>query len=326
MSITRPALNSAQCSEGSKKEPEYPTFQPPPEGDQLLESSDGHAFRVHSLLLSLASPIFREIFRLADFRDTALKLTQDKEALSIVLEYIYPGKPLVVNTLPHIRKGLSAAKSYDIKGLTFALNEHLCRYMKCNSTSFDPLEVWDLASDFELIETREVAARLVTIGKRDFRRPKALAELAREYPEASALVRLVGSQGVRAKALTDVLFAFHRPPMSFLRNKDGSINPPRRIPIILMCPSCTTKIGSCGPIIPTWIVWWAHAVYEFLLCNTLEAGSHLFEPAIMWNHSACCTTCISSLMCDDTQRRRFVIWAGEVKAELALRLCEAESL
>lgn len=306
---------------------DYPTFQPLPGGDQVLQSSDGHNFRVHAMLLMLASSVFRKMLDSKNLGDRIIRLDEDKDALSMVLEYIYPGGSPVVNTLAHLKKGLAAAKAYELDSLTKDLDQQLRRCMKADPTSFEPFTVWDVANTFGLIETREIAAGLVTVARRDLRQPQILAELAREYPEVSALIRLVGAQGVRTKALADVLFAFHQPPMLlFTTTNTRSRGSPIRYSVLLMCTDCTTKVGTADYITPTWMVWWAHTAYDFLLSNPLETSDHLFEPSIMWNHPGCRSCCISALMCEPGHRSHFIAWASEVKAEIFWRLHEAESL
>ncbi|KAF8607129.1 hypothetical protein BDV93DRAFT_552874 [Ceratobasidium sp. AG-I] len=210
---------------------------------------------------------------------------------------------------------------------TNELDQQLRHYMKTKRYAFDALEVWNLSSTLGLKETQEAAARLVTVAWHDFREPHGLSELAREHPEASALIQLVGAQGVRAKALADVLFAFHRPSMLLRRPMhQGYGRPPILDPVLLMCSACTEKHSSASYIVPAWMVWWAHTAYTFLLSNPLEASGHLFEPAIMWNHEGCRPCCISALMCESTYRSYFIAWASGVKAELASSLQEAESV
>lgn len=149
----------------SENEPEYSTFQPPAGGDQGLQSSDGHEFRVHSILLTLSSSTFRKMFDSEDLRGRTIKLDEDKETLSLVLESIYPGKPPVVNALPLIQKGLAAAQVYNLDGLTYILDQQLRNSMKEDPKAFDPLAVWNTAKSFSLTETQKLAAELITVDR-----------------------------------------------------------------------------------------------------------------------------------------------------------------
>ncbi|KAF8596498.1 hypothetical protein BDV93DRAFT_571892 [Ceratobasidium sp. AG-I] len=320
MSTTQPPLDPIAPTDSPNGVSEYPTFQPPVGGDRVLRSSDEHDFRVHSVLLVMVSSVFRKMFDSEDMRGHVIKLNEDKEALSILFQYIYPGGCPALDNLTQIKKGLAAAGAYEVTGLTKELDQQLRRCMKANPIAFEPLKVWHLSITLGLKETQEAAARLVTVARHDFRRPQVLAELAREHPEAAPLIQLVGSQGVRAKALADILFVFNAPPMLFRRDTHPYT-------VFLMCPSCTRKIVTLtSNIVPAWMIQWAHTTYTFLLSNPIEASDHLFEPGNMWNQAASYRCCISVFMTDPTYRSYFIAWASGVRSKLALQLREAESV
>lgn len=234
MSATASSSNPIKPAEGSDDAPEYPVFQPLPGGDQVLRSSDNHDFRVHSVLLVLVSSVFREMLHDEQARGRVIQLNDDKEALSMLLQYIYPGTSPILDNWAHMKKGLAIARAYEVDGFTNELEQQLRRCMNANPSVFEPMKVWNFSNTFGFTEIQESAARLITVSQRDFRRPQVLGELAREHPEASALIRLVGSQGVRAKTLADVLFAFHKAPM-FFKTIFGDH---------LMCSQCIAQIRN----------------------------------------------------------------------------------
>ncbi|KAF8596505.1 hypothetical protein BDV93DRAFT_65285 [Ceratobasidium sp. AG-I] len=296
-------------------EPEYPTFQPPAGGDQVLQSSDGQEFRVHSILLTLSSSTFQEMFETEGSRDLAIKLEEDRETLSLVLQSIYPGKPPVADNLALIQKGLAAAQAYSLEGLTHILDQQLRLSMKENSTGFDPLAVWNTAKAFDLTETQKLASELVTVTRHDFRKPETLIRVAQDYSQDAALIRLVGAQGARAKVLTDVLFAFHQYPM-------------REEYKFLACHACNSRVGNHrAHFSPTWMVWWAHAAHDFLMTNSLEAADPLFNPSVMYTHrTVCCQGCLSEFTGNSQLHADFVSWATGVRDVIQQRLAEIETL
>lgn len=306
----------------SDDEPDALTFQPPAGGDQLLQSNDGHEFRVDSILLTLSSSTFRKMFETEDLRDRTIKLEEDRETMSLVLESIYPGKPPVVDTLALIQKGLAAAQSYNLEGLTYILDQQLRVSMKENPAAFNPLAVWNTAKSFDLTETQKLAVGLVTVKRHDFRTPKALTRVAENYSQDLALIRLVGSQGARAKVLTDVLFAFHQRPMRFeIGNSRGGVG-------LLACHGCNVGISNFGSrFSPNWMIWWAHETHKFLMSNSLEAASSFFDPSIMYAHRAvCCQGCLNEFTGNGQLHVDFVLWASGVKELIQTRLAEIEAL
>ncbi|KAF8607131.1 hypothetical protein BDV93DRAFT_520031 [Ceratobasidium sp. AG-I] len=309
-------------------EPDHTTFQPPAGGDQVLQSSDSHEFRVHSLLLALASSTFRKMFDAKDLRGRTIKLEEDRETLSLILQSIYPGKSPVADTLALIRKGLTAAQAYNLEGLTHLLDQQLRLSIHEAPSIFDPLAVWYTAKAFDLTKTQKVAAELVTVARYDFRTPEVLTRVTQDYSEDSALIRLVGIQGARAKVLTDILFAFHQPPMRVPLSTHQLPGFQVITDILLACSNCNDKIANCGSrFSPNWMIWWAHATHEFLMSNSLKAADSLFDPSAIYAHRAvCCQGCLNEFTSNAKLRANFVSWATGVRDVIQQRLAEIETL
>ena len=139
-----------------------------PDGDIILRSqgSPNRDFRVHKLILSLASPVFRDMFSIPQPKsDTEPKVdtevvdvTDPPQALDLVLRLIYPFPPPSVCSLGLIVDGIVIADKYNIEGARARLRLGLSKFI-----SEAPLRVYAIASRFEFDEEAEAASAL-TVG------------------------------------------------------------------------------------------------------------------------------------------------------------------
>ena len=124
-----------------------------PDGDIILRaqgSPNHHDFRVHKLVLSLASPVFREMFGIPQPRQNPLNVdievidvTDPPRGLDLVLRLIYPFLPPNVNSLDLLVEGLVIADKYNIEGARARLREPLNKFI-----NGAPLRVYAIASRF----------------------------------------------------------------------------------------------------------------------------------------------------------------------------------
>ena len=127
-----------------------------PDGDIILRAlgPPSRDFRVHKLVLSLASPVFKDMFSLPQptSEDPAssaagveiIEVTDPPDALDIILRMIYPlTPPSPDGGLGTLVECLVIADKYDIKGAKTRLHHVLARH---NATQ--PLRVYAIASRF----------------------------------------------------------------------------------------------------------------------------------------------------------------------------------
>lgn len=85
-------------------------FKPPLGGDVSLRSADGKIFCLHTLILSLASSAFSDMFAIGTQSTEIIDLSDDSEAISLMLGFIYPSAlPPVVVTYELLEKCLRIA-------------------------------------------------------------------------------------------------------------------------------------------------------------------------------------------------------------------------
>ena len=134
-----------------------------PDADIILRAlgPPSRDFRVHKLLLSLASPVFKDMFSLPQFKpdrqvasdDTetpsavgidVVEVTDPPKALEVILRMIYPFTPPSLNcNLDILVQCLIIADKYEIKGATARLRATLARTNVTQS-----LRVYAIASRF----------------------------------------------------------------------------------------------------------------------------------------------------------------------------------
>ena len=127
-----------------------------PDGDIILRTQGPpiHDFRVHKLILSLASSVFRNMFGVPQPRShtpnidvDVVDVTDPPRALDLVLKLIYPFPPPKVDDLDLLVQGLIIADKYNIEGVRVRLREPLNKLMK-----EEPLRVYAIALRFGLEE------------------------------------------------------------------------------------------------------------------------------------------------------------------------------
>ncbi|KAI0658541.1 hypothetical protein C8Q70DRAFT_917326, partial [Cubamyces menziesii] len=139
-----------------------------PTADVILRSSDAVDFRLHSALLSLASPVFRQMLedRLAErtpgppAKDSTavcygvIFVPEDSATLAALLSHVYPLTRPSPPSFSALKSLLAAAYKYDIAPLISSLRLALLSYLPS-----DALRVFAVAHRFNLPAIRAAAAK-----------------------------------------------------------------------------------------------------------------------------------------------------------------------
>ncbi|KAJ7142265.1 hypothetical protein C8R44DRAFT_592907, partial [Mycena epipterygia] len=102
-----------------------------PGADVILRSSDGIDFRVHRLVLSLASPFFTSMFTLpqpiSESQVRTIPVSESALVLDRSLRFWYPGaEPIVGQTLDELREMLEALiLKYDMQFILTSAKQQL---------------------------------------------------------------------------------------------------------------------------------------------------------------------------------------------------------
>ena len=138
-----------------------------PDGDVILRAlgPPSHDFRVHKLVLSLASPVFKDMFSIPQPTSGTpnvegveiVEVADPPHALDITLRLIYPFTPPSLDgNLDILVECLIVADKYDIKAAKARLHQALGR-----SDVADSLRVYAIASRFGFPSIVEAASRRI---------------------------------------------------------------------------------------------------------------------------------------------------------------------
>ncbi|KAG8696222.1 hypothetical protein FRC08_007300 [Ceratobasidium sp. 394] len=292
------------------------SFQPPVGGDVSLKASDGTIFTVHSMFLSFSSKVFSDMFASSTKADV-VELTEDAEAVSLMLAFVYPTVRPPIDTIPLLEKAMLVAHKYEIEVLTKTLEQTAGQQRALIRQ--DPLRVFRLATDYGLHEIQKLSVKLMTPRHCDMATVSGLVQFAREYPESSRIIGVVGAQGARARVL-DMLSP----------DNSTTLFPVSRFirwgPHIICEPCWKGGRVSDSRYRPGWLGVWFKRLRSALTNKLLDECDSYFEPsyvATLRGESGCCELCV-----DITRDKPILFkeWAKDARLHLQEKLAELDVL
>jgi len=130
-----------------------------PAGDVILRSADNVNFRVHTILLSLASPFFHDMFSLPQTSNElqTIQMTEKADVLVAILQLIYPfeepASPYAGKLAIDVYK---AADKLEITKVQPIARRRLCEWLDVLP---NPLEAWAIAVRYDIPEAIARAKR-----------------------------------------------------------------------------------------------------------------------------------------------------------------------
>ncbi|KAF8596540.1 hypothetical protein BDV93DRAFT_563169 [Ceratobasidium sp. AG-I] len=291
-------------------------------GDLILRSLDEIDFHVHSIVLSLASPVFSNMFAIGTQRDV-VAVGESAEVLALMLSFVYPRPPRAVTSFKLLKEGIHVADKYQLDNMKTGLREQLSLYASPVSAFTDPLGAFAFAVSHEFSDEVKLSANLAS-QTYDFRKVDDLIELANAIPAAAPVVQIIGSQSARTTIMSNILFNYHVAPMALMGETCAK----------LICSKCApTYLNRRRRSPPEWLARWSHSVFEELLKRppslpwtevftvgflNLALYRDRLEP--IPDHECSCPTSIGR------HRADFETWARRISQCLASRLQEVERL
>jgi len=233
-----------------------PPFDEASDGDIVLKSSDGVLFRAHKVILSLASPFFRDMFSLPQATTppddagsgSIIPLTESNETVDTLLRAIYPEEDPDLKLVHEIEGVIEAALKYDMPKCISIMRKKL---ILCANK--EPIRVFMIACKNRLPDVASAAAHL------SLRRPVLYSfELgsvfhpfsALEDITAGSLFRLIEYQRQCSKIANDVMsdLTWTREDFTW-RTKITSA-------IVGSCQKCTRTTIELGEEQLLVVVWW----------------------------------------------------------------------
>ncbi|KAF9649412.1 hypothetical protein BDM02DRAFT_3113808 [Thelephora ganbajun] len=148
------------------------TFFTAHDGDIILRTSLGpdlqQDFQVHKLILSLASPVFKDLFQVAQPDGgqgglPIITITDSTESVDLLLRFIYPGLvPPTITDLSVLSALLAIADKYAVTTVSLILKQRLATE---DLLEKDPFGVYTVARRWGLTDEAKAAARGLTLMK-----------------------------------------------------------------------------------------------------------------------------------------------------------------
>ncbi|KAJ7818629.1 hypothetical protein B0H13DRAFT_2455014 [Mycena leptocephala] len=201
----------SQSSDDSLDFCQTPPFNDPA-ADVILSSSDGVDFRVYRLVLSLLSPVFKDMFSVPQPQDDpavpSITMAESAVVLDGVLRFCYPGADTVVKSVAHLGEILEISlMKYDIQGITSTAKQYLQGYMDAQ-----PIAVFAIACRHEWRGlATDAASRSLEIPIRTFdeQTPELTGVDAAHY---HTLLKYHAACGAASKKTVEVLRWIEAPP------------------------------------------------------------------------------------------------------------------
>ncbi|TFK33442.1 hypothetical protein BDQ12DRAFT_727764 [Crucibulum laeve] len=125
--------------------------------DIILRTSDNVEFRVYSLILSLASPVFKTMFALPqkNHADTPIiTISEDSSTLDALLSFCYPVDAPRLSDVDLTKKVMEATTKYDMPEIIKHVQRQLLSFVEK-----EPLRVFAISYYYEWEEGIKLAAR-----------------------------------------------------------------------------------------------------------------------------------------------------------------------
>jgi hypothetical protein len=209
-----------------------------PDGDIILRAlgPPSRDFRVHKLVLSLASSVFKDMFSLPQLRPAAFEVVGDADvevvdvadpphALSLVLRFIYPFPPPNIDNLDILIESLIIADKYDIEGARARLRVRLTKF-----ANEDPLRVYAIASRFGLNKEADAVSSLTTATYLP-----ALTKLPDDFKYVPAT-------------------AYHKLIMVHMKHRESIEDAANAVPFVPVCYACGLLKEATEPKMRTMLV------------------------------------------------------------------------
>ena len=133
-----------------------------PDTDTILRSSDGKEFRVHKVILSLASPVFQGMFGLPQPPEPpsqipTIDVPESSDILAPFLQLLYPRSPPKVQDIATWATLYATAEKYSAEMVMETLRDMLIpRFLDTS-----PVRVYALASHWGFEEEAKIASRRI---------------------------------------------------------------------------------------------------------------------------------------------------------------------
>ena len=178
-------------------------WQTPPGADVVLRTTGGKKFHAHKIILSLASPVFRDMFsvpqpRTADSSELPIiDVSDPPEAFEMFLRTIYPTRNPLITDVETLVTVLRLADKYDAKDVLDIHKDHLPSL----SSNLPPIQIYAILCACGREEEAGAAARRVSFASLSTLDSNPLLQLI----TATHYQRLMSFMTVRDQRMREIL-------------------------------------------------------------------------------------------------------------------------
>ncbi|KAG8695150.1 hypothetical protein FRC09_009364 [Ceratobasidium sp. 395] len=298
------------------------SFQPPPGGDVWLRSSDGTDFVVHSMFLGFSSKVFSDML-ITSTKSDVIELAEDAEAISLMLAFLYPMVHPAIDSAPLLEKAMLMAHKYDIDVLVKTVEQASGRRDLIRQ---NPLRIYQAAGNYGFEELEFLSAKLITQSHYDMTTVQGLVNFAKEYPDLSRIIGLVGVHGARVR----VLDAFRPKNSVILWPSRELYEEPKRTKSGGSCWLAKISCGLCGrgdpAYKPGWLDCWFDRLRSALADKLVDECSSFFTISYLMmlrGEDGCCESCVDAAR---RETKAFERWADKARSRLEEELAKLDVL
>ncbi|CAE7071260.1 unnamed protein product [Rhizoctonia solani] len=251
-------------------------FGPSNGGEFIIHSKDNVEFHVHATVLSVASPIFKDLMSVGS-GERVVELTEDAQTIRLMLTYLYHQATPQISTFDLAVKGFEIARKYEIDAMT----EWLKTLFRLETSSLyirhHPLEVYDVASLYGFKDIAE-ACYDHCIRKLDLEDEEEMDRYTASRLDPKSALSLVSRLVRRRAIITETLFTSHLYPMNLLASQwDRTHLADRSLADKLICEKCRPPYSDIFYSSVSWQTFWAHQAREVLFREPLVDCERVFK-------------------------------------------------
>ncbi|EUC64849.1 HMGL-like domain protein [Rhizoctonia solani AG-3 Rhs1AP] len=300
-------------------------FGPDNGGEFTIRSKENVEFHVHATILSLASPVFKDLMSVGS-GERVVELTEDAQTIRLMLTYLYHQTTPQVDSFDLAVKGFEVARKYEIDAMTQWLKTLFRLETSPLYIRHHPLEVYDVASLYGFKDVAD-ACYDHCIRKLDLEDEEEMARYTASRRDPRSALSLVSRLVKRRAIITRILFTGHLFPMNLLASQWKHTHlADRLLADKLICEKCRPPYADLFYSSVSWQTFWAHQAQEVLFSEPLVNCEQVFKIGFLakpYDHEGTQTFCEQCF--DLLQLRNHAVWedwAGMARAYFGEQLNE----
>lgn len=299
-------------------------FSPEDGGDFTIRSKDDAEFTVHSAILSIASPIFKDLMSVGS-GERVVALTEDGQTIRLMLSFLHHRTIPPIDDFNMLGRALEVARKYEIEAMTAWLRTLFWFETSALHMRRDPLQAYDIASVYGFSDVVDACYRHC-IRKLNLRDQATMNEFVTTRQDPQSALALVARLSTRQAVITETLINVHEYPMNLLSRAWGTTHlEPEKLVAALICDKCRPAYYDSYFAPVSWQSFWAHRALQVLLREPLDQSEHVFKIGFLckpYDHDSDTTTFCEKCF-EQIQLRQNAVWedwAGQVQLTLGDRL------